>query len=197
MLCALIASVTVIAARAFSSMITLAFEGWLPPTGTLRASTADAARASRLRRASCAGAPVLAAPMLRPTVPIPTPINLVVAVNLTSADILTSAGIEFGSGYPQAPPSAPPSAPPVEPYSVIRVLKAPVFYGSLLLTILTAIFSVKYLNAAMMLFGNSVVVPLYYCTFTLRCTATATQPFASGRGRARRSIPMSPRSRPF
>jgi hypothetical protein len=36
------------------------------------------------------------------------------------------------------------------------------------MTVLTAIFSVKYLNAAMMLFGNAVVVPLYYCTFTLR-----------------------------
>ena len=30
----------------------------------------------------------------------------------------------------------------------------------------TAVWSVKYLNQAMMCFGNNVVVPVYYCTFT-------------------------------
>ena len=31
---------------------------------------------------------------------------------------------------------------------------------------MTAVWSVKYLNQAMMCFGNNVVVPVYYCTFT-------------------------------
>jgi len=115
-LCALIASVTVIAARSFSSMVTLAFQGYAPP-----------------------------------------------AANATTDDSVANASSASG---PPAPPLAPPPPPPAS-YTVGDVLTAWVFYATLLVCAVTAVLSVKYLNAAMMLFGNSVVVPLYYCTFTL------------------------------
>jgi len=47
------------------------------------------------------------------------------------------------------------------------VVSAPLFWVCLLVIVITAIWSVKYLNNAMMLYGNNQVVPLYYCTFTM------------------------------
>lgn len=43
----------------------------------------------------------------------------------------------------------------------------PISLGALLLIVVTAIWSTAYLNKAMMLFENNVVVPAYYCTFTV------------------------------
>lgn len=41
------------------------------------------------------------------------------------------------------------------------------FWVLLLVIIITAVWSANYLNKAMMYYGNTEVVPIYYCTFTL------------------------------
>jgi len=41
------------------------------------------------------------------------------------------------------------------------------FWVSLLVIVVTAVWSAYYLNRAMQVFGNTEVVPVYYCTFTL------------------------------
>ena len=52
-------------------------------------------------------------------------------------------------------------------FGVSDLLATPLFYGCLTLIVITAVWSVRYLNSAMQLFGNTQVVPVYYCTFTL------------------------------
>ena len=47
------------------------------------------------------------------------------------------------------------------------------FWTLLATIIVTAVWSAMYLNKAMMVYGNTEVVPVYYCTFTLMCAALA------------------------
>jgi len=102
MLCSMISSITVIAARAFSSMLTSIFKG---------------------------------------------------------ASDTEEVG-DFASGEVSVTATA-------NSDSVVDVVSAPLFWVCLVVIIITAIWSVKFLNNAMMLYGNTQVVPLYYCTFTL------------------------------
>jgi hypothetical protein len=47
------------------------------------------------------------------------------------------------------------------------LFESPLPLLALLLIVLTGVWSTAYLNKAMSLFPNNIVVPIYYCTFTL------------------------------